>query len=178
MKVCNICKKSKNETEFSIRRASTDGLSYKCKGCTKKYNKTYHTDNRERLLDKSKRWIKNNYERHRLNQREYIKQNPKRRILDGIRSNAKRRKIEFSLTIHDIYIPEKCPLLGIKIFRTGLKSCDNSPSVDRIDSKKGYVRGNIKVISNKANRIKSNATAEELKLIASNIDEYITSQDQ
>jgi hypothetical protein len=62
-------------------------------------------------------------------------------------------------------------LLGIPLFRAegqdGARS--NSPSLDRIDSSKGYTPDNIWVISNKANSIKSNATVEELETIAANL---------
>jgi hypothetical protein len=44
---------------------------------------------------------------------------------------------------------------------------DGSPSLDRIDPKKGYVKGNVAVISYKANRIKQDATPEELEAVAS-----------
>jgi len=40
---------------------------------------------------------------------------------------------------------------------------DNSPSLDRLDNTKGYIKGNIVVISNKANRLKGDATLQELE---------------
>lgn len=46
---------------------------------------------------------------------------------------------------------------------------DFSYSLDRIDSSKGYIKGNVWVIPFKANRIKSDATLEELELIAKNL---------
>lgn len=42
----------------------------------------------------------------------------------------------------------------------------NAASLDRIDNSKGYVRGNVMVISLRANAIKNNATAEELTAVA------------
>lgn len=84
------------------------------------------------------------------------------------RSKRRARKKGFEHTIDhtDIYVPTHCPLLGIPLFRSvGKGACDNSPSLDRIDSSKGYMADNIWVISNKANSIKSNATLEELERI-------------
>ena len=55
-----------------------------------------------------------------------------------------------------------CPVLGIPLV-IGEGACsDNSPSIDRIIPELGYVKGNIKVISRRANRIKNDATPDEL----------------
>ncbi len=66
-------------------------------------------------------------------------------------------------------IPTHCPILGIPIFQmTGNKGGGaNSPSLDRIEPELGYVPGNTIVISNRANRLKSDATIDELRAIAS-----------
>jgi len=50
---------------------------------------------------------------------------------------------------------------------------NDSPTLDRIDPNKGYVKGNIQVLSHLANMMKSNATAEELHLFADWIKENI-----
>ena len=49
----------------------------------------------------------------------------------------------------------------------GITILPNSPSFDRIDPTKGYVKGNVIIVSNKANVIKSNATVEELERVSS-----------
>lgn len=94
-------------------------------------------------------------------------------MLVCIRGNAKRRGLEFNLDLSDIVIPERCPVLGMVLARntTGIRkpqSC--SPSVDRLDSKRGYVKGNVAVISYRANRIKNDANPAELRLIADWMD--------
>ncbi|WP_152524716.1 hypothetical protein [Novosphingobium lindaniclasticum] len=71
----------------------------------------------------------------------------------------------FSLTYLDIVIPDHCPILGIKLERGTSYGLDTSPSLDRIVPKLGYVPGNVRVISNRANRIKSDSTPEELSRI-------------
>jgi hypothetical protein len=64
-------------------------------------------------------------------------------------------------------IPKLCPLLGVPMVAgqgpNGAKS-DFSPSLDRIFPEKGYVKGNIQVISDKANRMKNSASFEEFEL--------------
>jgi hypothetical protein len=62
--------------------------------------------------------------------------------------------------------PTHCPVFGMEL-RTGAGAFSpDAPSADRIDPRKGYVRGNIQVISMKANAMKANATPEELKTFA------------
>ena len=90
----------------------------------------------------------------------------KKRLLN----RAKESKKECNIDISDIEIPEYCPYLGIKL-STDKKDCynDNYYSIDRIDSTKGYVKGNIQIISRIANTMKSNATIEQLVIFAENI---------
>jgi len=75
---------------------------------------------------------------------------------------------EFSISVDDIVIPDRCPILGLEINvnsgRSGAYS--NSPSLDRIDNSKGYTPENIQVISQKANAMKHCATNSELHLFA------------
>jgi hypothetical protein len=90
--------------------------------------------------------------------------NPEKTILQGAKGRAKKHGIEFNLETSDIIIPKVCPILNIPLQRAVGKGCklDNSPSLDRIDPTKGYVKGNVWVISQKANAMKSNASKEEL----------------
>jgi hypothetical protein len=79
---------------------------------------------------------------------------------------AKKKNLEFDLKPEDIIeIPKICPVLGIPIFVGDGKLTDNSPTVERIDNNKGYTKENVIIISYKANRIKNNATLEELKKV-------------
>lgn len=82
------------------------------------------------------------------------------------RARAKEKGLEFNLTEEDVQIPPTCPVLGISIRPGNGVLCDNSPTVDRINNMKGYIKGNVEVISWKANRIKSNATYKEVKAVA------------
>ena len=81
------------------------------------------------------------------------------------RCNKNGRAIDKDLVEHlceNGGVPTKCPILGIELrYRGG----DNSPSLDRIDSTLGYIKGNVQYISKRANTIKSNATVEEIGLL-------------
>ena len=92
-------------------------------------------------------------------------------LLQRIRSKCNKENIPFDLDITDIVIPDVCPVFGIPLRFGGTRgyystATEGSPSVDRIDSTGGYVKGNIVIVSWRANRIKGNATAEELRLLA------------
>jgi hypothetical protein len=93
----------------------------------------------------------------------------------GASKRAKKKKIPFTLTPNDIIIPEYCEVLGIKLEPGRNKVEDSSPSLDRIDINLGYVKGNVAVISHRANSIKSNGTAEEHRKIANYIDRHASS---
>lgn len=83
------------------------------------------------------------------------------------RQRAKKSGIE--CTIDADYLKsiwnDVCPILGIPLIVSKGKQNDNSPSVDRIDPSKGYVPGNVVVISSRANTIKSYGTLEEHRRI-------------
>jgi len=102
------------------------------------------------------------------------KQDKRYRIWCNIKKRAKLKGIEFDLKIEDIpEIPKYCPILGIEIIPNNTnKPLDSSPSLDRINNKKGYIKDNIRIISNRANRIKSDATLEELKMIIKDMEQY------
>jgi hypothetical protein len=89
------------------------------------------------------------------------------RLLTEAKYRAGKRGLAFDITQDDVVVPEFCPVLGLE-----MRSCpngggpgDTSPTLDRIDSTKGYVKGNVWVISGRANRIKNNATLDELRAL-------------
>lgn len=95
----------------------------------------------------------------------YLKNNIVR-MFDRAKRRAKVKNIAFNIKHEDINIPQECPILGIEIFKGKNNcSCDNSPSLDRIDNTKGYIKGNIRVISQRANQLKNEASLEEYKQI-------------
>lgn len=90
-------------------------------------------------------------------------------LYNRLKSSAKSRGIPFSLTLMDLNnltFPITCPVLGIPIKFNRGKAEDNSISIDRIDSSKGYEIDNIIVVSLKANKLKSNATKEEMQKLS------------
>lgn len=92
----------------------------------------------------------------------------------GAKKRAKLKNIQFDINPEDIpEIPKYCPVLGIKILANDTHvPLDSSPSLDRIDTNKGYIKDNIRIICNRANRIKADATLEELILITEDLKKY------
>lgn len=79
----------------------------------------------------------------------------------------------FDLEPTDIVIPDECPLLGIPLSTKNSKMLPNSPTLDKINPELGYVKGNIWVISARANTIKSDASLEELQRLTRNLEKKI-----
>jgi hypothetical protein len=90
-----------------------------------------------------------------------------KKLLAKALSRARRRGMDATVQLEDISFPEKCPVLGILLDYTTpvghRKQKDHSPSLDRLDNSKGYVPGNVVVISLRANLLKKDATLFELE---------------
>lgn len=137
-----------------------------------------------RATEAHKKWCKANLEHVREWRKKWIaskpaeysilvanrwrKKHPSKWLFCSIRSRSKMDGIEFNLEPEDCLIPETCPVFGFKLEPAWGKKhqLKNSPSVDRIDNTKGYIKGNIRVISSLANRMKTDATPTELKQFA------------
>lgn len=116
----------------------------------------YNARRKEHFKQKSKR--------DNLRRAEKAIADPALYILEGIRGRAKSKGQDFNLTIEDIVIPKDglCPILRIPLIVLAPKGKrGNAMSVDRIDSSLGYVKGNVAIISVKANAIKNNGTIED-----------------
>lgn len=91
------------------------------------------------------------------------KRNKNKSYCTVAKARALKQGVPFDLCPDDIVFPTHCPVLGIPLFFTEGGRTDNTPSLDKLIPEKGYVKGNIKIISWKANRLKNNATLDELK---------------
>jgi hypothetical protein len=151
------------------------------------YQHSYYLKNSGKAKTKAKKWQDENRERfNELHRANYQKNAPKRRaawriarlkyrqnsplkyLVNLAASRSRNRGVEFSITPNDLSMPMHCPLLGIPLDMKGLNH-DSKPSIDRIDNTRGYVPGNVIIVSQRANRIKSDATSAELNLMATNL---------
>ena len=182
-KTCKYCSETKELRFFYVDSASSDGRRNYCRGCKGTITKikeqegaarrqiTRSTHEHLNCLSCSRDLPFSMFNEdntgltgYRRNCRECLW---KKNILNRVRSGARKRGLEFSITMEDVIVPTHCPLLGIPLNKTSHNNQD-SPSIDRIDSSKGYVPGNVWVISWRANDIKRNATLEEFTTIARN----------
>ena len=101
------------------------------------------------------------------------------RMFRRVKTRAKDRGLDFDLEKSDIVIPEVCPVLGMRLeHHTGSGGRYNSPALDRIDNSKGYIKGNVIVISHLANMMKSSANEEQLLAFAAWVfRNYSTAED-
>jgi hypothetical protein len=143
----------------------------------------WYLENRDRSLAYGKKWQRANREACRLRAKKdyesgaaeerrfrlYAKDRRHQLFLSA-KTRAKKRGWEFTITIDDIVLQDVCPLLGIPInYQPRGKALPDSASLDRIDCSRGYVPGNVMVISWRANRLKCDATVEELEMLVTNL---------
>lgn len=106
---------------------------------------------------------RHHYGKYKWNMFERRKKNPIHFVYIRLKGSAKKRHIYFNLTeqeLRDKFVTH-CPVYGKKLIF--FSNSDWSPSVDRINSKKGYVADNIIIVSKKVNMQKNNSTVKELK---------------
>lgn len=180
-KVCNCCGQYKNLLDFHKGNGKF-GRRGECKECCKKKYEDGEKGAARREQRKLSKQNKRDNQEYR--QAEYKRNKDKllqdeisykKYMLRSAKRRAKLQKVPFDLTPDDFDIPEVCPLLNIPLhFHIGeLQAQFDSPSLDKIIPQLGYVKGNVLVISNRANTIKNNATIEELILLTNNLNELL-----
>jgi hypothetical protein len=117
---------------------------------------------RQRALELSQKGMINSSDR--------VPSNIKKFLLNKARHSAIKNKYECNLTIDDIEIPKFCPYLNIELsFNKKNNKDPNYASIDRIDSSKEYIKGNVMIISRLANTMKNNATIDQMKTFSKNV---------
>ena len=148
----------------------------------REYQRLYRKLNKQKISEYHKEWYKNNRDKQLLMFKEnYKKRKPKslqstiQRNLKNIKNKCLSKGVPFDISINDIDIPTHCPLLGIKL-ESGLpRNSPQSPSIDKIIPSLGYVKGNVWVISMRANTIKHNASLQEIEMLYKNLKTKIES---
>ena len=174
-RICTKCGKEKPLEEFSRNKQGKYGRRAFCKECEHKIQ-----NSPERLARRNElRKLRMENDEYRLARnlkdvetRHNNEDSIKKALIRAAKARAKKKGIPFDITIEDFILPEKCPLLEIPLTVGYGSSQENSYSLDKIIPDLGYVKGNVWVISNKANMIKNNASLEELKLLVKNLETH------
>jgi len=126
------------------------------------YRRAYYLANKNKINKASREYRANNKNRLAEIDRAYREANPRKAMWLSAKARAQKKNIPFEITEDDIYIPEVCPILGTP-FEYGTKF---AMSLDRRHNDKGYVPGNVWVISRQANSMKNDASDEMLRKFA------------
>lgn len=195
MKICSKCKKNKPKTEFGSLPSKKGGLHSWCKLCLNEARRKYYYANREMQIQKTRDWenkqenfkekkneqqkkrYRANPEKHAARERQYKNKKPWRYLLYNARRRAVAKNLPINIT--EEYVKELfdacngiCPILGIKMETHTGKVQDNSYTLDRVIPEKGYVKGNVAIISHRANSIKRDANLKELIQLVKWMKEY------
>jgi len=147
-KACSKCGEVKPLSAFPRARSKKTGFQAYCLACHRKTNKAYVKSCIEKDLVKWKLKI----------------------LLKDSKIRAKKAKLDHDLDLNYLLeiLPTHCPYLGSQFHWEARTDCGLrgshpfSPSIDRIDSSRGYVKGNVAIVSHRANSIKNDATEQEL----------------
>lgn len=164
-KTCSKCRVSLALSNFSVQREGRYGRASICKRCNHEH---YYQPTKGVRMERhrARRATPEGKARERAWQTGYRRTHRLRRLAHEARRRAIARGIPFDLDYNTLELPTLCPVLGIPITCDSTSRADGSPSLDRIDNSLGYVAGNVIVVSWRANRIKSDATVDELRRIA------------
>ena len=182
--------KYREKNREAVRQRNTDAYHNKLKHDPeyvqgrRDYGKRYRKNQREQNPDQvkkawrdqaqkyrgSEQWLedrKKDYDRNRL-----------KHLVRSARARAKEFDLPFDISHEDLVIPEICPVLGIPILLNcgDARRNPNAPSIDKVIPSRGYVKGNVVVVSWRANKLKSDATIEELGNLARFYNEFASPQ--
>lgn len=120
---------------------------------TREKSREWGRNNPDRKRETNRRWLEANRERSRERNRQWKRENAARALLGRARANAKQRGREVTITeaeVEALLAPGVCSLTGLRFhFQEwdGVSSRDPwAPSLDRIDTSRGYVTGNVRVV--------------------------------
>jgi hypothetical protein len=155
-KVCKKCKEYKSLSEFNKDKVNKDGFRYECKACAA----IYHSN-----TCRFKRWFGSKRARCKAAGTEFTIEPTD---IPGVKIR-KYKNYQNRWSWEAIKYPKVCSVFSVELDWDAHICNNNSPSLDRVNPTKGYVPGNVMLISNKANRMKQNMYLKELKIF----EEYI-----
>lgn len=165
--LCSICKVPKTLDNTNRKSSSLNGLDTHCKSCKKNLFILRRNARNKEEIDRVLQHQREYNKKYEINNPSTIRKNKRsreRRMFDRTKSRAKMNNIPFNIDLEDIIIPKYCPILEIEM----KYNTKTAPSIDRIIPELGYIKGNILIISRKANTMKNDASLNELKTFCKN----------
>lgn len=156
-----VQKDHKNQPSYNDPKNVARREKYKRDGGrVKRVNQAWKDANRPKVRDR---------EREYMRAKAGTGEGYKKLWLSSCRYRASKKGVPFNLDVSDLECPLVCPVLGIPLVMGNGKFHDNSPSIDRVIPAKGYVKGNVEIMSYRANRIKCHASLEDLEAIVTHM---------
>ena len=140
--VCSSCNIEKDSDEYYFRK-DTGRNNLQCKLCKNAVTAEYRRDHPQLPTKESR----------------------VRQALAAARSRSRKLGMVFDIELDDVEMRDNCPVFGPPLDWGHTRCRSDSPSLDKVIPELGYVKGNVYIISHKANRLKNNATKEELQSI-------------
>ena len=124
----------------------------------KKAQRRWRKKNPDKVREQKRRWRS----RHPETIRAWNDGNRISLMIYAARRRARASGVRFTITKDDVFMPRVCPVFGTKF----VSKTPTAATLDRMDPARGYVPGNVNIISKRANRLKSNATPDEIRKLA------------
>lgn len=177
------------------KSSKKDGHHHRCKLCQVTYLREWKQNNPDKVRAQRKRHKQLHSDQlklakrvHYYANREVILANSKKKrtgkrgylktMLRSAKARAKEFNLQFDIDLEylEFIATDHCPVDGLPFDWDRQLETDKSlslatPSLDRIDSSQGYVKGNVKIIGWKWNAKKSNMNLDDLLLLV----EYVRS---
>ena len=163
MKYCTVCEDELTEDNFKEYRANN--YIWKCNNCMRE-------EKRKQIKQARIKAPELYYNRSVEYQKNLKKENPVKYTCIQMAASARKRAASkgksFDITTEYLVsiAPQYCPVFGVELKYGGGEKTKSSASLDRIDSSKGYEKGNVQIISNLANMMKNEADKTELQTFA------------
>ena len=182
---CKKCGLEKQPNQFVKNKQCKKGYAGTCKKCSNLYLKKWKQEHSSELSKKRR-------ERYAETEGLEVKKRERKRkqlyplrvrcqlLRSGMRDRSKIKNIEFDNKLFTVkYLMGRlsensnCECCGKKLdidFKKDKKFNDNSPSMDRVNSNKGYTKDNVAILCWRCNKHKQDSTAKELRKIADFMD--------
>lgn len=183
-KICSKCEKNKPIELFVKNKTCKNGRSNVCKECQNNYSREYRKGNQDYLYKKRINYYNGGKESEKKLRAQRKQENPLKircqYLKAGMRDRARKKKLDYDKDFFSVeYLMKRlsdnpycecCNTLLDIGFKEDRKFHDNSPSMDRVDSTKGYTKDNVAILCWRCNKHKQDATSEELRMIADFMD--------